>query len=74
MISFKEKSEETTINFVNSTKRNYSVTILHFIMVLVDYSDEEIRYKLNLILSMLSGILLYQLKKKKKISCLRELK
>ena len=40
-------------------------------MVLVDYCDEKIRYKLNLILSMLSGFSLYQLKKRKKISCLR---
>ena len=28
-LSFNEKSEDTTINFVNRTKRNYSVTILH---------------------------------------------
>ena len=28
-LSFNEKSEETTINFVHRTKRNYSVTILH---------------------------------------------
>ena len=29
VIILNEKSEETTINFANRTKRNYSVTILH---------------------------------------------
>ena len=44
MISFNEKNEETTINFVNGTKRNHSDDFT-FIMVLVYYWDDTIRYK-----------------------------
>ena len=69
MIIFHEKSEETRINFVNRTKRNYSVTCddFTFIMVLVYHWDEKIRYikmKLNLlilVLSMSSGFSLYHI-------------
>ena len=48
VISFNEKSKDTTINFVSRTKRNYSVTICIY-NVLVYYCDEKIRYKWNLI-------------------------
>ena len=44
MISFNKKSEETTINFVNRTKINYSDDFT-FIMVLAYYWDEKIGYK-----------------------------
>ena len=46
LISFNVKSEETTINLVNRTKRYYSVTILWTIgMVLVYYWNERIGFK-----------------------------
>ena len=45
MISFNVKSEETTINFVNRTKRILFCDDFTFIMVLVYYWNEKIRYK-----------------------------
>ena len=42
MISFNEKSEETTIDFVNRTKGNYFSDDFTFIKILVYYWDEKI--------------------------------
>ena len=56
VISFNEKSEETTINFVlKQNKKKLFCDNFTFIMVLVYYCDEKIRFKWNLILLMLSG-------------------